>query len=639
MKVLSGLIFLALVLAEILFPIDVRAEDARTDVDPKRVAEIAGMLSDGLFAFGPKIGDRAAWGELAKKSELRVTIATAEQAATRPIPDLPDELFLEYSRDGNRENYQNKYFDRTNRVEPLVIAECIENRGRFIAAIEKLVAAFDSQKTWMLPAHDGQLRNFHGKARDIDLFSSALACDLASAEYLLGDSLDVATREMIDRNVRQRVLDPFREMVTGKRTPNGWLRVTNNWNAVCLGNVLGTALATLSDRDDRAIFAAAAEKDSMYYLSGFDTDGYCVEGLGYWNYGFGHYIRLCELLYRATNGKLDCFSRAKVKEIAGYPQRFMIADGVYPPYGDAHPGVKPWKPLVDFVDRRFGLASPTVGAAAAMSSALPASLTDELMMACPNSAATSAALPSSSPALRNWFDKAGVLTCRPGARGGIMGVSIKGGRNGVSHGHDDLGSFVLAVDKTLVLTDPGSEVYTARTFGANRYRSNVINSFGHSVPLVAGQLQISAAWAQAKIVKVDFSDDVDTITMDLTSAYVVPGLRWLQRTFVYDRRQGGFLTIEDECHFNTPQAFGIQYITFGGFEFPSANELVVQENSAMVRIGLDAGAAVLKIGAVSIHEDLPDKGTPVHISVDFAQPATDFRLKSTIRVGAHESGG
>jgi hypothetical protein len=597
------------------------------DVDPKRVDEMAAMLSDNTFAFGPKITDRAAWDELGRKPGLHAAIARAERLMVEPIPPLPDDLFLEFSKTGNRVDYEREYFDRTERLTPLVIAECIENRGRFIPASEQLMAAFDEQKTWMLPAHDASLRNFHGQARDIDLFSSELACELANAAWLLGDSLGADTRKQIDQNVRGRVLDPFREMVTGKRKPIWWITGKNNWNAVCLANVLGAALATSPDRHDRAIFAAAAEQDSLNYLDGFDADGYCVEGLGYWNYGFGNYARLSELLFQATSGKVDCFDRDKVKAIAEFPAKLMIADGVYPAYGDVHLDAVPSPALADFVDRRFQLpGAPTSPIE------LATSLGETLMMCCPNSATGKTAVESKPLALRDWFSDAQVLTCRSGSSDGqALAVSIKGGSNGVSHGHDDLGSFVLVVGKTPLLVDPGSEVYTARTFSKDRFKSKVINSFGHNVPFVAGELQISTAGAQVKIVGHDFGDSVDTLAMDLTSAYAVPQLRSLKRAFTYDRRAGGSLTVVDECRFDSPESFGIQFITFGKWKQTSATQLMIWQDNQAVTIDLDAGGGALNIASVPIDEDLPGKQRPVHISVDLKIPTMTANLKSVIR--------
>jgi Heparinase II/III-like protein len=601
-------------------------------VDPNRVEAIAAMLNDKPFAFGPPVTDRAAWQDLGKQPALHATIAKAEALMHEPIQPITDDLFLEFSKTGNREDYEKVYFNRTGRLSPLVIAECIEHRGRFIPAIEQLIDAFCDQNTWMLPAHDPKLQNYRGQASDIDLFSSALACDLANASDFLGDSLSQRCRDRINQNVRRRVLDPFREMVTGRHKPNWWITADDNWNAVCLANVLGTALAALPDRADRALFAAAAEEDSLHYLDGFAADGYCVEGLGYWNYGFGNYIRLCELLYRATNGKVDCFSRDKVAAIAGFPAKLMITKGVYPAYSDVHLDAQPWPPLVDFVDRRFGIPDPDPSPGAVLSTSLGGSLGETLMFSCPNSASGDVSVPSIEPAARDWFADAQVLTCRPGPDyRSSLAVSIKGGRNGVNHGHDDLGSFVLVVDKTTLLVDPGTEVYTSRTFSKRRYDSKVINSFGHNVPIVAGQLQISTGAARVKILEKSFSGPLDLVSMDLTSAYAVPELTQLTRMFRFNRQGTGSLEITDECRFSKPADFGITFVTFGEFEQTSPTQLVIRQRDRAMQIDLDAGGAALKITSQPIDEDLPDKQKPLRIAVELVSPAMNASLKSTIQ--------
>ena len=84
------------------------------------------------------------------------------------------------------------------------------------------------------------------------------------------------------------------------------MRAENNWNAVCLNCVTGTALQTLDSAEDRAWFIAVAEKLIGHYLDGgFTPDGYCVEGLGYWNYGFTNFVLLAENVRQATGGKVD----------------------------------------------------------------------------------------------------------------------------------------------------------------------------------------------------------------------------------------------------------------------------------------------------------------------------------------------
>ena len=54
--------------------------------------------------------------------------------------------------------------------------------------------------------------------------------------------------------------------------------------------VTGAALALLPDKEERAYFVAAAEKYNVYGIKGYADDGYCSEGVGYYNYGFRAYI-------------------------------------------------------------------------------------------------------------------------------------------------------------------------------------------------------------------------------------------------------------------------------------------------------------------------------------------------------------
>src|SRR5208282_1863594 len=117
---------------------------------------------------------------------------------------------------------------------------------------------------------------------------------------------------------------------------------------------------------------------------------------------------------------------------------------------------------------------------------------------------------------RTWFPDGGVLICRPGTGSKVsFAAAIKGGNNGVNHGHNDVGSFSVVAGSTMVICDPGAEVYTARTFSAHRYDSKVLNSFGHDVPVVAGQLQRTGSEARGVVVTKDFTQAADTLTLDV----------------------------------------------------------------------------------------------------------------------------
>ena len=65
--------------------------------------------------------------------------------------------------------------------------------------------------------------------------------------------------------------------------------------------MVGTALILLDDKMERAEILAAMEKSNPIFLNGFTPDGNCSEGIGYWNYGFGHFMTMGETVLNATN--------------------------------------------------------------------------------------------------------------------------------------------------------------------------------------------------------------------------------------------------------------------------------------------------------------------------------------------------
>src|SRR5690606_1257828 len=152
--------------------------------------------------------------------------------------------------------------------------------------------------------------------------------------FCLAHCLPDATQKLIHAEVNRRVLAPFRDMVEGRRDEIAWMRRRNNWNSVCLAGITGTALATLDARVERAWFIAAAEQYIPYFLKSFTPDGYCSEGLGYWNYGFGQFTILAETVRQATGGKVDLFADATVLQPALFGSRVEVLNGVYPSIAD-----------------------------------------------------------------------------------------------------------------------------------------------------------------------------------------------------------------------------------------------------------------------------------------------------------------
>ena len=596
----------------------------------QRTNAIAELLVAKPAGFGRPAADREVWEKFAAAAAYRKVVPRAEKILKTPLPDLPDDLYLDYSRTGNRSRWQARNSKRRGRLRPLVLAECIENKGRFVPGLEELIRELSKERTWVMPAHDWSLANFKKTRIDIDLASAALAWELATADWLLGDKLSPATRKLIRSEIRRRVWDPYRRMLSGKRKCNWWMHTTNNWNAVCLAGVTGSALALIESREDRALFVAAAEKYSKNFLRGFAADGYCTEGVGYWNYGFGHYVLLSEAIYQATDGRLDLLAGKNVRAPAAFPLGIEITGGVYPAFADCSVTARPDARLLDFVCKRFGLPVRTQRPRG--KAALGGPLYAAMIHAFANSASgKSAAPPTDELPLRTWFENAGVLICRPSKGGTDFAVALKGGHNAEHHNHNDVGSYAVVVGGRPVLPDPGAEVYTARTFSARRYDSKVLNSWGHPVPVVAGQLQRAGHEARGRVVRVEHTSTSETLILDLASAYDVASLESLQRTFVYGREDGGSLAVSDDVRFKQPQAFGTALITLGTWKQTGPKTLTIRDGDAAVQVEIACTGGAFKIRAEKIREDVKTRKRPTRLGIELPGPVQRAMISVTIR--------
>lgn len=602
---------------------------AGVELDPARVEKIAAQLAPHPVGIGQPITDRAAWSRFATNAGFADLVKRAETYSTQAVPELPDDLFLDYSKTGNRDRAQAVMSDRQGRLATLIIAECLENRGRFIPPLTNLIAAFCAERTWVYPAHDGKLDNFYGRTVEMDLRATALAWELATADWLLGERLPAATRQLIRENVQRRVLTPFRDMAEGRRKEIYWLRATHNWNAVCLAGVAGAALALEDSPQVRARYIAAVQTYSRYFLTGFTPDGYCSEGLGYWNYGFGHYLMLGETFRRATEGKIDLLADPAARAPALFARRAEVLAGIYPTIADCSPGTRPDEMFERYIAERLGL-NPAGDRNLIFRRPTRSLITLGVFAFLPDSLPPAQATgPADETQLRTWFSDGGVLICRTEKSMPFAAV-LKGGHNAEHHNHNDVGSFSVVAGKTMVICDPGAEVYTARTFSGKRYDSKVLNSFGHDVPVIAGKLQRTGADARAVVRRTDFTESADTLVLDLQSAYAVPELKQLERTFVFHRGPAPELSVRDEVAFTTPQTFATALITWGEWQSVSDREGVVRDGPDAVRVKWDTGGRAVTVQTEVLDENVRTRTKPRRIGFTLNEPVTNVVVTMTI---------
>ncbi len=547
----------------LLLSLTARAENTLGELSSERIAEIASYLPSEPAGLGQSIQNRDYWTNPKRAADLHRFIGQAEKLMATPLPAWNDADYLEFSKVGSRQRGEKMMRARESVIPALVYAECLEDKGRFLPTLNQVLQANANDPTWTLPAHDGNLACYHGTNYTVDLGSSTFGYRLAEAIYLLGDKVDPAVRDLILKRLEQRIFEPFRRTVaTGK--PCYWLgsrksREQNNWNPVCLSGVVGAALAVVPDKNTRAFYVAAAEHYSEYYLNSFTADGYCTEGGGYWSYGFSHYALMREQLVQATGGKIDLFADEHVVPCVLYGLRIRIGPSVVPPFADCQFGVKTDANILAYCSQALGVHLST---APYSPYDLGGSLGEVKVTPCAKQAAIRF---DPEDALRFYFKNAGVLACRPGSEGGL-GVGIKAGGN-FSHSHNDIGSYEIAIGDDELTGDPGGPLfYQKGTFGPHRFDNPLLNSYGHPVPVIGGQLQIDATKAKPSVLSTSFNADHDQIVIDMAPAYTVPSLKALSRTMDYTRSGIGQIVITDDATFTAPTTFEDALETHGAWK-------------------------------------------------------------------------
>lgn len=94
-------------------------------------------------------------------------------------------------------------------------------------------------------------------------------------------------------------------------------------------------------------------------------------------------------------------------------------------------------------------------------------------------------------------------------------LAVKGGHNGESHNHNDVGSFVVYADGNPLFIDPGVGEYTSKTFSKNRYDIWTMQSQYHNLPQINGIDQHDGKQFAAKIM----AKGKRSITLDIAGAY------------------------------------------------------------------------------------------------------------------------
>lgn len=477
-------------------------------------------------------------------AELLGEIRTeAEMGSSEVLPALEFADFRAFRERGTRFEYERPYFRRRARLLALTLALLIDEDEKYVAPLERTIWEICGEYSWAVPAHlpyagageDEQLPT----DRSVDLFAAETAHALAEMLLLVGERLHPWISQRVRLEVERRMFVP----VFDSERPFFWFSVENNWSAVCAGAVGMAALLLVEDQERLAWMQTKVVDGMESFLAGYGDDGCCMEGAGYWTYGFGYYVYWAEMLHAYTGGKLDLLQDGKIRRIAEYAGSVSLTLPACVNYSDCSPSMRLHPGLMSRLRQRIGASVPTVP--------LPPSFHDDHCYRWPHQVRNllwtdEASLKGESSSGTIRFPDAGWVIDKRNTSAGLFAFSAKGGTNAESHNHNDLGHFIVHVGGETLLTDLGPGVYTKDYFGPNRYAHLQTSSQGHSVPVINGQEQKEGHEHRAEILRSENDGDRLYFDLDLTRAYgEEAGLSFYGRHFIWtNRNEEPFATLE-----------------------------------------------------------------------------------------------
>jgi hypothetical protein len=576
------------------------------------------VVPEESFQPAPPACNRLYWEQIVKSESGQKYFDEAVKLLDKE-PEIPisDEIYRRANLEGNRGIYKPRYYRTMDRLEKFILAECMENEGRFIPQIEVYIDSIMAMKSWMHPNHDDSDNSvLEGKRVAIDLGARKFGFVLALADALLEDKLPADLRKNIEGQLQWRIMDSYFKSCKGEdKIGNSWIRSTSNWNSVCTSGTLFTTIVSSKNYDERIAAIGCALNSMVYYVSGFGDDGYCSEGTGYWNYGFGHYFYLAEILYDYTDGKINLFefnNPEKLKKVANFPENFQIHEGMYAPFSD---GVTR---LSSGSDNFAYLMAAKYYGAKKPKEFIP----DESVQTIVGWSGADAWVDENESETKlppyTYFDDYGIVISR-GQQDVPFSIAIKAGHNAENHNHSDVGSYVLVLGEDYIAGDIGAPSYTAGAFSKdNPARS----SWGHPVPRIDDKLQSNGKEFRGKVIQTDFISESDEVIMDIKSAYEVPGLTSLVRTMKNSKTGAGIISVKDEFSAETPLSFGTAISTFSKYEVIDEKTIILTsvENKVKVKVEIECEGGEVKIVPEPVPvEHLRSGKDAVRIGIDFTQ--------------------
>lgn len=501
----------------------------------------------------PEYSDREGWEKMAGPYKDFI-IKQGEKALKYKWAPITASEFLDCQKDGDRVHLKQ---DREMKaaIATLTIAELVEGKGRFLPHLIDGMFYEAERATWQYAVHTNKQPSKKPLPDPADRYitnGAAHTCEIMTIGWYFFhkefDKIDPTISKVILNGINRNILEPYLDDSKNEVLSHFWMGMDRNWNKTD-GNVRNWTthcncpimLAFLLCEQDQDRMLKALKKGMKLmdnYLESVAMDGSCDEGPSYWDMAGGKVYEFAKMMYDASNGKFNLLADDQVRRIGEYKAKIFIGDGWEVNFADGEPrsgvdrqmafrigydtGCKAMSDYAIYVlannshTRADELTPGSLGLShpfRALYGMKYQSLLDQA-----HKEALAAAGGDKEKMLKNlskaftseWYPDGDVAIIR-NDKGWFL--SAKGGNNGESHNHNDVGSFMLFLDECPVFCDLGCGTYRKETFGSARWTLLENISTGHNTATVNGFEQglgkeFTAKNSSCSIEKGTFSTDI-----------------------------------------------------------------------------------------------------------------------------------
>ncbi|MFO7636438.1 MAG: heparinase II/III family protein [Clostridia bacterium] len=539
------------------------------DIHKDRLSAI--LLPPEGFVPYPPIDDRKKW-EALEEEQRSLLITGGEECLGFEWPSLSLTAYMDASIRNERNSACLRMEEKRKVLGALVVAECVQDEGRYLDAIQNGIWSICEESSWIHPANTYMQHSWPDKLCDtkdpvVDLFSGHTAGLLAWTHALLKkrlDSVSVNISKRIRTEVKTRILVPFLESdefwwMGFRREMNPRMNMVhpiNNWNPWCNLHCLICLLILEDDWRKRHAGVLKVMKSLDIYLDNLPDDGGCDEGPGYWTMATGAVLEILDLLYIATDGEIDLFAHPKIRSMASYIYKAYVGKGRFINYADARSRMEITSDIVMRYGKKlkdpmmYSMGVDLVKEGYFEKVLRTDGLTRKLAMLFGYANEEFEKTADYHP--RDvWWPAIQVMAARErqGSEEGFH-LSAKAGHNGESHNHNDVGQFIVHLDAVPLLLDPGVGTYVGDTFSEKRYNLWTMQSAYHNLPLLNGHMQVPGRTHKAEDVRYRADDSGAWMRMEIAGAYPEEaGIASWIRTVSLERTQNASVILREDFTF------------------------------------------------------------------------------------------